>query len=236
VPGLDAVREIARAFGEFHRRATTAINPSVLRVTIPGFHDPPARLRALSKVIAEDPAGRLADVENEVAAVDRYRRLGDASLAMQPPQVPQRVVHFDAKADNVLLDDRTGRVRAIVDLDTVMPGSVLWDVGDLARSLTATEAEDELDASRVTFHQERFDALLDGYRSEADAFLTPAELSGLTLAPVVVTFEQAVRFLTDHLAGDTYYRIAHPGHNAQRARAQLALLGSMVAAGLGPGQ
>jgi Ser/Thr protein kinase RdoA (MazF antagonist) len=162
--------------------------------------------------------------------------LATSAGAIDPPAVPCRVAHFDAKADNVLLDNDTGRVRAIVDLDTVMPGSVLWDVGDLARSLTTTEAEDVADASRVTFLQERFDALLGGYCREADAFLTPSEQAALTVAPAVVTFEQAVRFLTDHLAGDLYYRVAHAGHNLERARTQLALLESMLAAGLGPRQ
>ena len=234
-PPLDVVEEIGRAFGEFHRRAA-AIDPDALAVTLPGFHDPPGRLRSLDGMAAEDPLGRLAAVGAELSAVDGHRHLAAAAGVIDPPNVPRRVAHFDAKADNVLVDDRNGRVRAIVDLDTVMAGSVLWDVGDLARSLTTTESEDAADASRVRFLQERFDALLHGYLAEADGFLTPAEHAGLTVAPVIVTFEQAVRFLADHLAGDRYYRVLRPSQNLERARTQLALLDSMLASGLGPRQ
>lgn len=231
-PPLGVVEEIGRAFGEFHRRAL-AIDPDRLVVTMPGFHDPSARLRALDRAVAENALDRRAEVAPELAAVDRHRDLADAARLIDPPHVPRRVAHFDAKADNVLLDG-IGQVRAIIDLDTVMAGSVLWDVGDLARSLTTTEPEDAADPSRVRFLEAQFDALLRGYRREADAFLTPGERAGLDVAPVIVTFEQAVRFLTDHVAGDLYYRVTHPGQNLQRARTQLALLESMLAAGLGP--
>ena len=231
-PSLGAVEEIGRAFGEFHRLAL-AIDPDRLAVTVPGFHAPSARLRDLDRSVAEDRLDRHAAAAAELAAVDRHRDLATAARLIDPPQVPRRVAHFDAKADNVLLD-ATGQVRAIIDLDTVMAGSVLWDVGDLARSLTTTEPEDATDPSRVRFLEVRFDALLGGYRREADAFLTPEELAGLAVAPVIVTFEQAVRFLTDHVAGDRYYRVTQPGQNLERARTQLALLESMLAAGLGP--
>ncbi|HWW52983.1 MAG TPA: aminoglycoside phosphotransferase family protein [Acidimicrobiales bacterium] len=234
-PSLDVVEEIGRAFGEFHCRAAT-IDPDRLAVTLPGFHDLSGRLRTLDRVVAEDPVGRGADVAPELAAVRRRRSLSTASESIDPPNVPRRVAHFDAKPDNVLLDNETGRVRAIVDLDTVMAGSVLWDVGDLARSLSTTEPEDAVDAGRVRFLDARFDALVRGYRREADRLLNPAEQAGLTVAPVIVTFEQAVRFLADHLAGDRYYRVTRAGHNLERARTQLALVESMLAAGLGPGQ
>jgi Ser/Thr protein kinase RdoA (MazF antagonist) len=144
---------------------------------------------------------------------------------MRPPTVPLRVAHFDAKADNFVVDDG-GRVRALIDLDTVMSGSWLWDVGDLARSTTGTRAEDEPDD--MAFDGDRFAALIDGYRGETDPILTATERDGLALAPLIVTFEQAVRFLTDHLAGDVYYRVARTGHNLDRCRAQLALLESMA--------
>jgi N-acetylhexosamine 1-kinase len=232
-PTREEVEEVARAFGEFHRRAA-ALDPEQLAVTIPNFHDPSARLSALDMVVVADPIDRAKTVVAELEEVSNYRWLAGAAGAIDPPTVLRRVAHFDAKAANVLLDDATGRARAIIDLDTVMPGSVLWDVGDLARSLTATAPEDSRHPDRVGFSEDRFAVLVTGYRREADAFLTPAEIDGLTVAPVIVTFEQAVRFLTDYLAGDRYYRVARPAHNLDRGRTQLALLKAMLAAGLGP--
>jgi N-acetylhexosamine 1-kinase len=234
-PTLTEVEEIGRAFGEFHRRAQ-AIDAGRLAVTLPGFHDPSARLGVLDAVVAADGCGRTSATGPELAEIDAHRRLAAAAASIDPPAVPRRVAHFDAKADNVLLDRATGRATAIIDLDTVMAGSVLWDVGDLARSLTTTVAEDDPEPERVVFSDERFAALLLGYRREADNFLTEAEIAVLTVAPVVVTFEQAVRFLSDYLAGDTYYRVSRPEQNLQRCRTQLALLRSMLRAGLGPGQ
>jgi Ser/Thr protein kinase RdoA (MazF antagonist) len=234
-PTLTEVEEIGRAFGEFHRSAE-AIDVGRLAVTLPGFHDPSARLVALDAVAAADPCGRASVAGPELAEVDANRDLAAAGASIDPPRVPRRVAHFDAKADNVLLDQATGRTLAIIDLDTVMAGSVLWDVGDLARSLTTTVPEDDPEPERVSFSDERFAALLLGYRREADAFLTEHEIAGLPVAPVVVTFEQAVRFLSDYLAGDSYYRVTRPEQNLQRSRTQLALLRSMLRAGLGPGQ
>jgi Ser/Thr protein kinase RdoA (MazF antagonist) len=144
---------------------------------------------------------------------------------MQPPSVPLRVAHFDAKADNFLID-ADGQVSALIDLDTVMPGSILWDVGDLLRSATATQPEDVPDG--MAFDAARAGAILSAYRDAAGDLLTEAERSALPLAGPVVTFEQAVRFLADHLAGDAYYRVGYRGHNLDRARAQLLLLEGMV--------
>jgi Ser/Thr protein kinase RdoA (MazF antagonist) len=137
------------------------------------------------------------------------------------------VCHFDAKADNFVMA-ANGRVKALVDLDTVMPGAWAWDVGDLVRSAAATRAED--DPVGMAFDLDRFAAVVDGYVAGAGSLLTTAERSVLPFAAMAVTFEQAVRFVTDHLAGDVYYRVDRPGHNLDRYRAQLALLDSMVAA------
>jgi N-acetylhexosamine 1-kinase len=217
--------ELGHGLASFHL-AAGAVAPEELEVTLEGLHAPAARLVALDRVAGRDAFGRVAAAQRELAAVDEARSLAD--LAISPPSVPQRVAHFDAKVDNFLLDRRTGKVRALIDLDTVMPGSILWDVGDLIRTATATAAEDE--PAAMAFAGERFVAAMEGYRSTA-SFLTEAEIERLTVAPLVVTFEQAVRFLTDHLDGDRYYRISRPGHNLDRARAQLALLRSMRAPG-----
>jgi N-acetylhexosamine 1-kinase len=206
------VRELGRGLGAFHRRVA-GMDPAGLSIHTPGFHDPAARLRALDA----HPRG-----EPESTRIDNLR-----SLAPQLDGLPTRVAHFDAKAENFLLDSTTRRTRALIDLDTVMPGSWLWDVGDLARSTTGTAAEDEPD--HMTFDPARWEALVDGYQEEAGACLTGDEQARLPIAPLVVTFEQAVRFLTDHLAGDIYYRVDRRGHNLDRCRAQLALVESMAA-------
>jgi Ser/Thr protein kinase RdoA (MazF antagonist) len=220
---------LGRAFGCFHR-ALAELDPELLSETIPAFHDVRRRVRDLDAVVAADPSGRVTASRSELAHVDAHRDLVAVADRLAPPHVPTRVVHNDAKADNVLLDAATGEPVCIVDLDTVMPGTVLSDVGDLVRSATTNVPEDEPDAARVDFDRDRFDALLRGYREETDALLTPAERDGLVLAGPVITFEQAVRFLADHLAGDVYYRVTRPGHNLDRARNQLALLDAMRAA------
>jgi N-acetylhexosamine 1-kinase len=223
----DRARVLGAAFGAFHRDLA-GLDPDRLAVTLPGFHDPGRRLAALDRAAGDDRVGRRSHVSSELASVASLTdvvRPGASVLS----GLPRRVAHFDAKADNVLLDARTGQVRAIVDLDTVMPGSVLWDVGDLARSATGPDAEDETDLEAVTFDAGRWGALVDGYLSTAGGLLSAAERGALMWAGPVVTFEQAVRFLTDHLDGDRYYRVERPGHNLDRCRCQLALLRSMLA-------
>jgi len=216
------LRSLGAGLGAWHRRVAD-FDPNRLAVTIPRFHDPAARLDALAAAVRLDIAGRAAAASPELEAIDASRWLAVEAQRMRAPTVPARVAHFDAKADNMLLDALTGRVRAVVDLDTVMAGSWLWDVGDLVRSSGGPD-----DAGQP-FDPTGFAALLDGYTSEAGDLLTAAEREGLTMAPLVATFEQAVRFLTDHLAGDVYYRVDRPGHNLERCRSQLILLDSMVA-------
>jgi thiamine kinase-like enzyme len=133
-------------------------------------------------------------------------------------------VHNDAKAANLLVDDSGTRQPVVVDLDTVMPGTILWDVGDMVRSCTGTSDES---ARHVLFDQGRYRALLRAWLEETESLLTPPERDAIPVAGPVVTFEQAVRFLTDHLHGDVYFRIARPGENLVRARNQLSLLESM---------
>ena len=220
-------RRLGMAFGSFHRD-TADLDPALLVEVLPNFHDVARRLAQLGEVVAADPVGRVAGCAAELATIERRGWTGALAGPWIAPAVPVRVAHFDAKADNVLLDDVTGLVRAVVDLDTAMPGSWLWDVGDLVRSAGCTVAEDARDPSSARLDLAVFGALLDGYRSVVAPLLTRVEERGLVAAPLVATFEQAVRFLADHLAGDTYYRVAREGHNLERARVQLALLGSMI--------
>jgi N-acetylhexosamine 1-kinase len=213
--------ELGRGLAEFHQ-AVAGIDPGRLRVTLPGFHDPPGRLRALDEVAARDPAGRAGAAAPELATVAALRT--DARL-LGLPERPVRVAHFDAKADNFLGDAVSGRFRALIDLDTLMPGSWLWDVGDMLRSAAATAPEDEpvnaVDTGAAA-------AIVAAWTDGVGARLTDVEQAALPLAAPVVTFEQAVRFLADHLGGDAYYRTSRPGQNLDRARSQLALLRSML--------
>ena len=217
-----------RAFGEL-LRLLSDWEGTPLHETLPGFHDTRARLRQLDAAIRADCAGRVSGAGAEIAAVQAARALAD----VLPPllaggAVPLRVTHNDAKLANVLLDARTGDPLCIVDLDTVMSGSALYDFGDLVRSSVSPTAEDETDLSRVAVNLEFFRALARGYVEGAGEALTARERDLLVFAGRLITFEQAVRFLTDHLAGDVYFRIDRPGQNLDRARTQLALLRSLT--------
>lgn len=219
--------EAARAFGRFLRQLGDLPGPR-LHETIPGFHDTPGRLAALERAFARDPAGRAASCGAEVAALLDRRSLASA-LADRAArgEIGERPVHNDAKIANVLRDERTGEALAVVDLDTVMPGLALHDFGDLVRSTVSDTVEDETDLRRVAVRVPIFGALARGFVEGAGDALAPLERSLLLTAAEVVTYEQAIRFLTDHADGDRYYRIDRPGQNLDRARAQLRLLESL---------
>ena len=223
---MDA-REAGRAFGAFAWIATT-IDATLLQETIPGFHDTPARLARLELSIARDVRGRADGAREEIALALRYRAL--APLLVTPLQsgaIPMRVAHNDAKIANVLFDAGTGQAAMVIDLDTVMPGTPLFDFGDLVRSSVSRAAEDATDLTQVEAEPELYTAVLEGYLSGVGELLTRMERSLLEPAGRVITWEQAIRFLTDYLDGDTYFATSHREHNLERARAQLALLGSL---------
>ena len=217
-----------RAFGGFLRLLADYDGPP-LHETISGFHDTAARIARLEAVAQADPCRRAAAARQEIQAALAQRSLAD----VLPPlvasgEVPRRIVHNDTKISNVLLDERTGEALCVIDLDTVMPGSALWDFGDMVRSMTSPTAEDEEDLSEVGVRVPMFAALARGYLEAAGTLLVPRERELLGFAGRLITLEQAVRFLTDHLEGDRYYRIERAGHNLARCRTQLALLQSLT--------
>jgi len=224
-------RETARAFGRFLAQLRDLPGPP-LHETIPGFHDTPARLAAFEHRVAADRVSRRGDCRAEVAALLDRRPLA-AALAGPAArgEIPVRPTHNDAKIANVLFDEATGEALCVVDLDTVMPGLSLHDFGDLARSTVSDSDEDEPDVSRISVRVPVFAALARGFVDGAKDALSPAERALLVTGAEVIVYEQALRFLGDHLDGDRYYRTTRPGHNLDRARTQIRLLEGLEAAG-----
>jgi N-acetylhexosamine 1-kinase len=218
-PAGDAVAHaVAAELGRF-AAACREIDPDDLAVTIPRFHDLPHRIEALRAAATADPAGRLdgcrADLEACLGSVDAV--LGSEPWAAWR-ELPVRVAHNDAKAANVLLD-ADGRPAGVLDLDTTMAGTILADVGELVRSATRVRPEDVADAAPVVAG--RVAAVTDGFLAGWDEPLDAAEAAALPVAGAVLTIENAVRFLTDHLDGDVYFAVEGPGHNLRRHRAAL---------------
>ena len=220
-----ALRAAGGLLGRFHGLVAD-LDPGGVVETLPGFHDPGRRLAALREVLAADPCGRVATVRDEIEMAEEADSLVEVAADLAR-RVPRRVAHFDAKLDNILFDDDDAV--ALVDFDTVMPGAWFWDVGDLLRSGATTAAEDEPDLERVVVAPERYQAIVDGYRLglSTAGISDGGEVEAVDVAGAIVTYEQAVRFLTDWIAGDVYYRISRPEQNLDRARAQFRLLASM---------
>jgi len=198
-----------------------------LHETIPFFHNIEKRLEKFGKTISENPTGRVAGISGEIDAVlkraDAMKiilRLGKEGL------IPVRITHNDTKFNNILLDEND-KALCVIDLDTVMPGYVHYDFGDAVRTVANMAAEDEKDLSRVKMDITLFEAYAKGYLSETKNTLNSVEKEYLAFAPRLITYTIAVRFLTDYIDGDNYFKIHHEHHNLQRARAQLKLVESM---------
>ena len=215
--------QAANAFGQFQMLLSDLPAPR-LHDTIPGFHHTPQRFAALQKVIAADAANRakLAQPEIEFA----WNRQAVCGVLLNA-NLPERVTHNDTKFNNVMLDDATGEGICVIDLDTVMPGLTPYDFGDMVRTTTSPAKEDERDLSKVTMQFEMFEALVRGYLSTAAEFLTPAEKKLLPFAGKLITFEIGIRFLTDFLAGDNYFKVHRENHNLDRCRTQFKLVESI---------
>ena len=229
VDSPEQFREIGRAFGEF--QSMLADFPiDELYDTIPNFHHTVRRMEVFERSVAADVKGRAAAVTPEIEAVRRRKgEMGQIVAMIEDGTLPLRVTHNDTKINNVILDADTGRALCVIDLDTVMAGSVLYDFGDAIRYGASTAAEDERDLSLVHIDMALFAAYADGFISETARGLTRAELEHLPLGALVMTYENAMRFLTDYLDGDVYFHIENADDNLARARCQLALLGDMEA-------
>ena len=219
--------EVGRGLGRF-QALVADLPPARLHDTLPGFHHTPRYLSLLDEAVRTDLHGRLAGARAEVAFIQARRHLAPLLTDhMESGRIPIRVVHNDPKANNVLIDRRTGKALCMLDLDTVKPGIVHFDFGDCVRSAANPAGEDARDLDSVAFDRARYDALREGYLSEASSFLVQQELDLLPLSVRVITFELGIRFLTDHLNGDAYFRSRFSGHNLHRARVQFRLLERM---------
>jgi hypothetical protein len=215
--------EAARAFGRFQALVADLLAPR-LHDTIPDFHHTPKRFAALDAAIHADKANRAQPAKSEIEFSRQRIAITGSLLAAG---LPERITHNDTKFNNVMLDDQTGEAVCVVDLDTVMPGLALYDFGDMVRTTTSPAAEDERDLSKVTMQFPMFEALVRGYLSSAGEFLTPGEIRQLAFAGKLITFEIGIRFLTDYLTGDTYFKVHRPDHNLDRCRAQFRLVESI---------
>ncbi|MFH0908952.1 MAG: aminoglycoside phosphotransferase family protein [bacterium] len=216
-------REAARAFGGF-QCALADLPPPRLKETIPDFHNTPQRFAAFRQAVASDRANRAVAAKREIEFALSHESLERALIDLH---LPERVTHNDTKINNVLFDERTGRAVCVIDLDTVMPGLALYDFGDLVRTATSPAAEDERDLSRVVFQRSMYDALVEGYLEAVGDMVVEAEKENLALAGRVITFETGLRFLTDHLNGDAYFKVHREGHNLDRCRMQFRLVECM---------
>jgi aminoglycoside phosphotransferase (APT) family kinase protein len=219
----------ARAFGDF-QRLLVDLPGRRLHETIPFFHHTRRRFEAFRTALAADAHNRAAPARDEIEFALRHEPLVDVLLDLQTRgEIPERVTHNDTKFNNVMLDDATQAAVCVIDLDTVMPGVALNDFGDMVRSATNAALEDERDLALVHARLPIFEALVEGYLAAARPFLNHAELAHLAVSGQVITFEIGLRFLTDFLAGDVYFKTRRPGQNRDRAANQFALVRSLEA-------
>jgi Ser/Thr protein kinase RdoA (MazF antagonist) len=220
--------EAARAFADFAGLLADLPAPP-LAVTLPGFHDLARRFAEFEDAVARDAAGRAAGVRAEIASTRAtHARLREALAACDPSRAPLRVMHHDCKLNNLLFDAQTGEALCVIDLDTVMQGTLLSDFGELVRTATHRGPADETRLETSRFDLSLFEALARGYAAGARAWLRPSEAPLLPLAGPTLALMNAIRFLTDHLAGDVYFRIHREAHNLDRHRAQLTLTERML--------
>ena len=220
--------ESAVAFGNF-AALLADFDASQLYEVLPDFHDTKVRYQNFLSAVEKDVCGRRRLVEREIAWVNAHKDLcGKLVDAVKQGEIPLRVTHNDTKLNNVMLDDATGKGIAVIDLDTVMPGSLCYDFGDSIRFGCSTAAEDEPDTGKVHFSLDLYQVYLKGYLS-AVGKITPRERELLPWGAVLMTYECGMRFLTDYLEGDVYFRTHRPQHNLDRARTQFKLVDDMLA-------
>ncbi len=226
-PSPRVAREAAAVLGRF-QRILSDVTATSLVDTIPDFHNGIKRFQAFEQVVAQDERGRVRDATGEISFARERSDIGELLIsALQSGDIPSRITHNDMKLNNVLFDKAGERAVCLLDLDTCMAGTPLFDFGDLVRNTAVPCDEDERDLSKVQIDFALYRAICEGYIEEFGERLTSRERSLLHLAPRVLALILGVRFLTDFLQGDTYFRIHRPEHNLDRARTQFAVVRAM---------
>jgi hypothetical protein len=219
----DQAFSAGQAFGRF-QLLLSDLEGGRLIETIPGFHNGNYRFRQFSDAIQSNPAGRLNEMKPVIdQLLERTAEMLRLQTWLDSGKLPLRITHNDTKINNILYDN-DDNILCVIDLDTVMPGSILFDFGDAIRTLGNSAVEDEADLAKISFQHAYFEAYTRGYLSESNRFLTVPEKENLVYSCRYMVWEQAVRFLTDYLNGDVYYKIAYPGHNRIRTLSQLRYL------------
>lgn len=221
---LEGAKEVASAFGQFSA-ALSSLSPDSLYYTIRGFHNPKDRLDQFNFALQNGKSDRISVSREQIDFIKEHKYIADKINNLR---LPLKITHNDPKLSNVLFNGNQ-KPCAIIDLDTVMPGTPLNDFGDLVRSMSASVPEDHAKISEVFIKKDIYQALEEGFREGTGETLNIQESENLSLGPAYIIYEQAMRFLTDYLLGDIYYRIQFPEHNLIRAKNQIALLQSFIA-------
>lgn len=225
----DDFYQSAVSFGNF-QRLLADYPAETLHETIAGFHDTKARFEVFKQAVADDVCGRAASVQKEIQFVLDHEEVANVfGDLLAKGEIPLRVTHNDTKLNNIMIDDATGKGICVIDLDTVMPGLAMNDFGDSIRFGASTAAEDEQDLSKVSCDMDLFDIYAKGYIEGCGGKLTEKEIELMPMGAKVMTFECGMRFLTDHLQGDHYFKIHRENHNLDRCRTQFKLVEDMEA-------
>lgn len=225
----DQLFEAGKAFGKFQNELAD-FNAELLYESIPNFHNTRKRFQNLKDAIAANKSGRADSVKKEIEFALSYEKYVDAILnGITDGSVPLRVTHNDTKLNNILFDAATKKCLSVIDLDTVMPGSMLYDYGDALRFGASSAKEDETDLDTVYCCLDKFEAFTKGFLGEVKASATPAEIELMPLSVLLMTYECGIRFLSDYIDGDVYFKIHYPEHNIDRARNQFKLVADIEA-------
>src|SRR5690606_1473657 len=223
VETIQQAREGGRAFGNFQAMLSD-LNPLDVHEVIPNFLNIASRLRDFRDAINKNMASRVDEVRSEIDFIqERENKMNTILNMAAKSQIPLRITHNDTKFNNVLLN-KEDKAQCVIDLDTVMPGYVAYDFGDAIRTIINSAAEDEADLDRIKLNIPLFETYTKGYLETAHHFLYPMEIKSLVDGVLLLPYMQMIRFLTDYLNGDTYYKISHPTHNLQRTKAQMRLV------------
>jgi Ser/Thr protein kinase RdoA (MazF antagonist) len=226
-PSPNAAREAAAVLGRFQRFLSDVPATSLID-TIPDFHNGLKRFEAFERAVRQGDSARINSATDEIAFARERAAIGSILIAaLQSGKIPTRITHNDMKLNNVLFDSTGLRAVCLLDLDTCMGGTPLFDFGDLVRNTAVPCDEDERDLSKVRIDLELYRSICEGYLKEFGTELTARECELLPVAPQVLALTLGVRFLTDFLQGDTYFRIHRPAHNLERARTQFAVVKAM---------